>query len=208
MSISNYAELQLAVANHTHRSDLTAVIPDFIQFAETRIFNGSEDPQFESSPLRVRAMQNRDAGTVGALGAVAFPTGYIETIRFAITSGSCTRNLEYRSPVDSAKYEVSGSPSRYTVMNNSIYVGPYEGSSYSHDYYKRFDALTTTDTNWLLTNAPNVYLYAALMEAYLYMNNEKRAAPYYRLFAAAINAVQDVDMNAAKGRAGLAVVCG
>jgi len=37
MSIATYSELQTAVADWMHRTDLTAKIPDFITLAESRI---------------------------------------------------------------------------------------------------------------------------------------------------------------------------
>ena len=37
MSISTYAQLQAAVANWLHRTDLTAQIQDFIALAEARL---------------------------------------------------------------------------------------------------------------------------------------------------------------------------
>ena len=55
MSITNYSELKTAVANYMLRSDLTSRIPEFIQFAESRIAYGSKIPSMVSEPLRIRA---------------------------------------------------------------------------------------------------------------------------------------------------------
>ena len=38
MALSTYSDLQTAVANHLHRSDLAGIIPDLITLAEHRIY--------------------------------------------------------------------------------------------------------------------------------------------------------------------------
>ena len=37
MALNNYSDLKTTVANYLARSDLTSVIPDFIQLAEQRL---------------------------------------------------------------------------------------------------------------------------------------------------------------------------
>ena len=148
-------------------------------------------------------MQNRASGTVGSLGAITIPTGFLEVIRFNLTVSSVNRPLRYLAPVDNALFETEqGSGFYYTIVNNSFYVSPYDSSSYALDYYKKFDALASAgDTNWLLTNAPQVYLYGALLETAPYLNKDSRVSTWFRLFAAAINGLQNNDRNAAYGQA-------
>lgn len=202
MAISTFAELQVAIASWLHRSDLSANIPEFITLAESRIYNGCKDPQYPSKPLRVRNMQNRDSGTVGALGAVAIPSQYVDTIRFNLTVNGLNRPLRYLASVDNSLFETKqGKGLYYTIVNNSFFVGPYDGSSYTHDYYKSFDPLATTATNWLLTNAPGVYLYGALIEAAPFINKDSRLTTWYRMFSASINSLTSNDRGAPLGQA-------
>lgn len=208
MAISSYSELLTAIASWTHRADLSGVLPDFVTLGESRIYNGSADPQFPSKPLRLMNMQNRATGTVGTLGAIAIPTGFLEVIRFNLSVSSVNRPLQYRAPIDNGLFETQqGRGNYYTIVNNSFYVAPYDSSSYSLDYYKKFDALTTTATNWLLINAPQVYLYASLIETAPYLNKDSRIPTWHRLFSAAINGLQNSDRRAGYGQA-LAVVAG
>jgi hypothetical protein len=206
LSITTYAELVTALENWTHRSDVSARIPEFIALAENRVNFGSMDPQFKSDPLRVRAMQNRDSGNASS-GAISFPTGYLETILLKIQVGGKNSVLTYRAPPANAPYESeAGNASFYTVLNNAIQVGP-SSAAYVHDYYKKFDALTASaTTNWLITNSPNVYLYGALIEAAPYMGKDAKLATWYRMFAGAINALQSSDRRAAYAGGTLAVV--
>ena len=185
MAISTYAELQTAVSNWLNRSDLTSRIPEFIVNAETRIAFGSEAP-FPSKPVRVPAMMNRSTGTVSS-GAIAFPTGFIEVIRLAVSSGGSSYNLKYVAPDQfTALANESSDPCAFTFLNNQIETAPTGSLSYTLDYYKKFDALATTSSNWLLTNFPAVYLYGALIEAAPYLMDDPRVQTWHGMYVAAV----------------------
>lgn len=207
MSISTFAELKTAVSSWTHRGDLSTLAADFITLADARIHFGSEDPEFPSKPLRVRGMQNRESGTVSS-GTITLPTGYLETRRLVVTSNGISNELKYKSPVQLAPYETqTGVAGFYSDLNGKIYVGGTGGGSgYVHDYYKKLDTLSdSTTTNWLITNAPNVYLYGVLLEAWMFVGNLTKAQWAYRLFAAALNGLQRSDKRAISMQAGAAV---
>lgn len=189
MSITNYTELQMAVGNWLHRADLTAVIPDFIALAEVRIFNGGE----YSEPLRISAMQDQETGTI-ASQTIALPSGYLETLRLSCSTGGQSYALEYISPSDFSKFENrSGNPQYFTIINNQIKTAPNGGLAYTHDYYAKFDPLATTATNALLTNAPNVYLYGALVESAPYIGNDERIQLWQKMFTEAVNGVNKAE---------------
>jgi hypothetical protein len=50
-----------------------------------------------------------------------------------------------------------------------------------------------TDSNWLLVNAPGVYLHAALTEAYRFTRNLEKAADEHAAFCGAVNALNLAD---------------
>jgi hypothetical protein len=183
MSISTYAELQTAVKNWLHRADLDSMIPDFITLAEVRVYNGGN----ASEPLRVAAMQNQATGTI-ASQSIALPTGYLETIRLAGVTGGQNYTLDYLAPGEFSYYEnQSGDPQYFTIMEGEIKTAPNGGVDYLHDYYKKFDALSVSaTTNWLLTNAPNIYLYGTLLEATPYLINDNRLQLWQAMFSDAI----------------------
>ena len=66
MALDTYANLQTAIANELHRTDLTNYIPDWITLAESRI----------NKLLRVRQMETTQASTIAA-GVIAVPTNYV-----------------------------------------------------------------------------------------------------------------------------------
>lgn len=196
MSISTYAELQTAVNTWLHRADLASIVPDFIALAEVRIFNGGM-----TEPVRISAMQNQDTGTISSQ-SIALPSGYLETLRLSCTTGGQSYPLEYLSPSEFSAYEnQAGNPQYYTVINNQIKTAPNGGLAYTHDYYKKFDPLATTSTNALLTNAPNVYLYGALIEAAPYLGNDARIATWQQMFAEAVNGVNKAEQKRFQGTA-------
>ena len=80
MAISNYTELQTAVANWLDRDDLTARIPEFIALAEAR-FN---------RVLRLRSMETKQtASTAGRPSAIyALPTNYIQMRNFQLNTNA------------------------------------------------------------------------------------------------------------------------
>ena len=204
MSIANYSDLQTATASWLHRSDLTSIIPDFITLAENRIHYGSENQNLPSPPLRIRAMHNRSTGTISS-ATIAIPTGYLETIRLVATINGLNRTLVYLPPMVIAPFETdSGDPSYYTLINNDIHTAPNGSASYTHDYYKKLDALSA-GVNWLITNAPHVYLFATLLESASYILNDGRIAVWHSQYLAAISGLSGSDARQAMPSGGLAV---
>jgi hypothetical protein len=206
MSISTYAELRTAIASYLNRSDLTGYIPDFISLGIQRINYGGSDP-YPSQPLRVPAMQANETGTITS-SSIAFPAGFLEPIRIAGTSNGQTWTLNYVSPAEFSGYEESSAlPSVYTYLENSIKTGGTGAASYKLDYYEAFDALTAdADTNWLLTNAPSVLLYAALVESAPFLMADDRISGWFGLYKSAIAALNRTTMRQGGGSLAVRVV--
>lgn len=210
MSISTYSELLTAVQNWTHRADLASIIPDFITLAESRIYNGTTDQtgRLIVPPLRVLDMQNQSTGTISNQ-SISLPSGYLGTIRLTVNSGNDTHDLDYLAPTSITSPENSGgNPYYYTIINNAIKTAPNIALAYTHDYYKRFDALTASaPTNWLLTNHPEIYLYGVLIEAAAYTNNDARVPGWMSAFTGAIGGANN-NLRTRSHAASLRVVAG
>ena len=190
MAISTYSELQTAVANWLDRDDLTARIPEFITLCEAR-FNRS---------LRIRAMETLDISvdTVAGTSTVALPTGYVQMRDISLITSPITQ-LQYVTPEIMNRLNAgsrSGKPETYTIIANNILFGPTPDSAYdiSMLYYKTFDALTdAAPTNWVITNAPDVYLYGALLEAEPFLMNDQRVQLWATALTQSINTLQEQD---------------
>ncbi len=88
MAISNYTELNTAVANWLDRDDLTDRIPEFIALAEAR-FNRL---------LRIRAMEEKQtASTVAGQRNLALPTNFIQMRNLQINTSPITP-MQYVTP--------------------------------------------------------------------------------------------------------------
>lgn len=160
MTISTYAELQTSVASWLHRADLTSQIPDFITLAEAKL----------NRKLRLRAQENTATDTVSA--TVALPTGFVEMKSLTVSAGGENYPLTYVTP--ELITSETGQPSSYSIVgDNIVFQNSSTGYAYTLVYYKPFDSLSA-GVNWLITNAPDVYLYATLLEAAPYMKNDKR----------------------------------
>ena len=188
MSINTYGNLKAQVAYFLNRTDLAAYIPDLIVLGEQRIYYGADDP-WQSQPLRVPAMQTRTTGSISA-SAIAFPSDYLEPIRIAASSGGQTWPLAYVSP-EMFDQSSAAVPTTYTVLNNTIETAGTGSASYTLDYYGKFDTLSADeDTNWLLTNAPGVYLYGSLLESTAFLDLDPgRMAQWHSVYKAAISSL-------------------
>lgn len=184
----NYGQLKQAIANRLGRNNLGDIIPDFITLAEGRLYYGVKDIEGIVPPLRLLSMQATETASLAAL-----PTGFLELQRLTIPAGAGMRALAYVTPEEYADI-ISTDPRYYTIQDGGIVVNGGTPVSFKLAYYKRFPALVAdSDTNWLLTNHPAVYLYAALIEAYAHIKDDARIPTAARLYMAAASALIDAD---------------
>jgi hypothetical protein len=186
MAITTYAELKSSIANWLNRDDLTSVIPDFISLTEAGI----------NRDLRHYKMINRVDATLDSR-YVQMPADWLETVRFGITSGT-TYRLELVSRDDMLEYrqntsDIAGIPKFYANIGDTIEVFPTPAAEYQMQlqYYAKTPALSDSNTtNWLLTDAPDIYLYGSLIQAAPYLNDDARAETWAALYSAAMQSMQ------------------
>lgn len=186
MAITTYAELQTSIAGWLNRDDSAAVIPDFISFAEAAI----------DRDLRHYRMINRVDATLDSR-YVQMPADWLETVRFSITSGT-TYRIELISRDDMLEYrqnnnDTSGIPRFYANIGDTIEVFPTPNAEYQMQlqYYAKTPALSDTNTkNWLLTAAPDVYLYGSLVHSAPYLNDDVRTQTWAALYSSAMQSLQ------------------
>ena len=186
MAITTYAELKSSIANWLNRDDLTSVIPDFISLTEAGI----------NRDLRHYKMINRVDATLDSR-YVQMPADWLETVRFGITSGT-TYRLELISRDDMLEYrqntsDIAGIPKFYANIGDTIEVFPTPAAEYQMQlqYYAKTPALSDSNTdNWLLSDAPDIYLYGALVQAAPYLNDDARVQTWAALYSAAIQSLQ------------------
>jgi hypothetical protein len=191
MTIATLGDLLSQVAAHLNRANLTAQIPLFVQLAEARIYYGSEEQPFPSQPLRVAAMEQSAYATI-ASQYVELPCDYLAHRRLYL-DGSPVKELKFYTPQDFWKKwdaTITGCPKAFTIEGVNMAIGPVPDGTYTGRllYYRKFPALAaSTDTNWILTNTPGIYLWGALLEAYRFIRNSDEAQKALNTFSGLVN---------------------
>src|SRR5690606_25300785 len=88
--------------------------------------------------------------------------------------------------------DVSGQPVYFSVLGTEMELLPTPNQEYDIGilYRANIPALSDANTaNWLLTMAPDVYLYGALLEASPYLENDSRVALWGTAFRDSIDAL-------------------
>lgn len=197
MAIGNNSQLQTAIVSWLGRSDISAQIPDFIALAEARI-----NRRLRVSQMLVRAITELTPGDA----YIAKPNDFLE-LRNIEVSGSPNVALDYVTPQTmDKKYrsDMIGRPNAYTLLGHEIMVGPAPDTDYTLElaYYGRVPALADANTNWLIQQAPDVYLYGSLIEAKAYIEDEKYQV-WKAAFDEAINDMIKADKRAKYSGSGL-----
>ena len=182
MAITTYSELKTSVANWLNRDDLTATIPDFISLAEARIARDlrhwkqekrvttDANERYENLPndlIEIRQVQHTDGGVISSISSVE-----MENRRAALNT--------------------SGKPKymRLTADQMEFYPTPDTSYSISMLYYGRIPALSDAEPdNWLLRDAPDVFLYGALLQSAPYLVDDARVQVWAGLYQSGIEAL-------------------
>jgi hypothetical protein len=184
MAISTYTELKTAVASWAHRTDLTSVIPDFITLAESRInrlvqLNNTEQETTLTATINVRT--------------IALPAGFIEPKDLWLTYYGDRLGMRYLIPEEMQVYDTSGQPDYWTIDASNIAFDRPADKAYT--FVLRYTGLLTlsdaSPTNWLLTNHPDLYLHASLMECAGYIRDAELLGVATSAFNLALQEIND-----------------
>ena len=185
MALTNYSELQSTIASYLARSDLTAMIPDFIRLAETRL----------RRELRIRQMLKVSTTTATAGDStIELPSDFLQMRDLHLNTNPVT-TLEYLSPnalFRNSRTTQSGLPHQYTVLAEEFQLSPVPDSNYTLSllYYAAPPFLTTGNTTNAFTNTcPDLLLYGALGEAEPYIMNDARLQTWATLYDRGLNAL-------------------
>lgn len=187
MAITTYAELKSAVADFLNRDDLTNTIDTFIDMAEAQL----------NRDVRHWRMEQRSTAEITDQ-YLTLPTDWLETIRITMQDTvPYVLNLSSRDQIEEYRLRganVSGKPVYYSHIAGEIELYPTPDATYNIEllYTQKIQALSDSNTsNWLLAQAPDLYLYAVLLETAIYLRDDDRIAAYagmYQSKLAALNA--------------------
>lgn len=192
MPITTYSELKTAIEEWLAHDDISGRTEDLIGLAEAG-FNRR---------LSVRQMREVLTGTLSG-ATITIPDDWLEMIRFTVSSGVPVIDMTYQAPSAffTANHQtVSGFPKYYTIVGSTIHVGPTPDSTssytYTIEYIERLPVLSDTNTtNWLLTIAPDLYLFGSLLQAEPYLHNDERLPLWKMMVDNIIHELQGQDMR-------------
>jgi len=183
MTITNYSTLQSTVADYLNRSDLTAVIPTFIQLAESQI----------NRDIRHYKMETRSTATIDAGDQYSqVPADWMETIRMSIQgTGTTVVNLISRDAMADKRAgaeDMAGRPEYYAHADGQFNFYPTPDADYTLEllYFAKVPDLASNSDNWLLDDSPDVYLYGSLMHSAPYLQEDARITVWAQLYSAAV----------------------
>jgi len=170
MAITTYAELQTAIGDWLNRADLDQKIPDFIRLAESTL----------NDVLRSADMVASNTAAITS-GRATLPADALEVVYVQVASTE-DEPLEQITPqqltmLRRTRTRDAANPRFFAIIGRELVVTPSPSSSLSMDidYYQRIPALTDSNTtNWLLTDAPHVYLYTSLLHATPFLMDDAR----------------------------------
>jgi hypothetical protein len=161
-----YVDLKAAVTSWTAKSNLTAVLDDFVTLAEAK-FNRR---------LRTNEMETSMSPTTIASDVIARPAGLIEFKAIWATGGE-QRTLEQKTLEFIMKQPaLSTTPKYYAWDGANIRFYPSSGSV-AAVYYTKVTALSIGN-NWLYVANPDLYLWGALEQAYLWLKDDVNEAKF------------------------------
>ena len=199
MAVSTFGGIKTAVADWLERTDLTTVIgADFFPLMQAKMYygHGTDIP-----PLRIRAMIDSATITPATGGTFVITTecgsGFLEFLEMVpTTAGSPSLDYvdpwQFRKQVD-ALQSTTGPQFIYTVEGDTVYLAPAAVTDIAAKWYEKFTALSgDSDTDWIILNAPQVYMDGCLMEACAYLSDDHEAV-FRGKFAAGIKALNIMD---------------
>jgi hypothetical protein len=191
MAFTNYSALKTAIASYLGRTDLTSMIPTFINLAETRL----------QRELRTRQMLKSATATMtGGDPTVGLPTDFLE-MRDLYIQGNPRMPVTYLSPsafTRDARADESGLPVYYTVLASEFLFAPIPDGNKTLEmlyYYKPEELSDSNPSNVFLSNYPDALLYGALLQAEPYIMNDARIATWGSLYGSSIQLIQTSDEN-------------
>lgn len=197
MALATYSDLKTAVATWLSRADLTSNIPDFITLAHNKLMR----------VLRVREMETIDTAFSINAETVSVPALWLETRKIYVTSSSPRYDLQYVSPdkiVEWNKDAGTGVPRFFTVVGGKFQFIPIPDATYTgtHIYYSSLAQMSAnSDTNWILTSHPDLYLYGALIEATTLIQDDPRVPLWQSLYGRGLEEVTRQSQHAKSGPA-------
>ncbi len=180
MAFANYEELQQAIADWLDRDDLADHIPDFINLAETRM-------ERECHFLRELDVQDATGVFVSGTSQYALPANTLDLISMRINTDPVriVEVVSWPQLIAVREHKVGELPAAVAMLGNNMELGPVPTTTdtYTIVYRSGLTHLSNAaPTSALLTRAPDLYLYGALLEAAPFIEDDAKLARWNAAF--------------------------
>ena len=185
--ITSYETLLTAIADYLARDDLTGFAPNFVQNWEERFYR---------DPLNWADWMESASTITTATATVPADFLAIKTATLQGSTGSPPlQRVSTAVLLDNWPRGFSGKPRMIAKQGSSFIFGPEPDSEYTVTlrYYAKPTVLRSDGdgVNWLITHAPDLCLYGALLEGEPFLKNDGRIAVWRDFYTDALAAYRD-----------------
>lgn len=171
--MSDFSDFKSQIAEWANRQDWSdALVTSFVRMAESKL----------NKELRVALMIQMDDGIITSRCA-QLPDDWLamDLVRVANENGADGfLPARYKSRDEFFTQRDTHTWMYYTLVGTTMYFGgtpdPVDGTEYKIAYYGEVPVLSDTQTSWVYTKYPDLYLSAAMMHAYMHAVGEEQNA--------------------------------
>ena len=182
--IMNYETLGTAIGDYLARDDLASFAPNFIQNWEERFYR---------QPLNWASWM--EASTSLLTTAATVPGDFLGIKYATLTSSPPLQRVSSQMLYATWPRSIPGKPRMIARDGASFVFGPEPDGEYTLTlrYFAKPTVLRSVvdGTNWLTTNAPDLCLYGALLEAEPFLKNDGRIAVWRDFYTDALADYRD-----------------
>lgn len=197
MAINTYATLVSAATEWLARDQdatLIARIPDFITLCEAKLNRALFMPRMETRSTTTCDTSDDEPEFI------SLPSDFqtMRSIRISSETGKPALRFASKTQLDELRFgndNVTDQPTHYTIMGSEIELWPTPNENYTIEmvYRANLSALTSSNTtNWLLTLAPDLYLYGVLLESAPYIKEDGRIQTWSLGYLNALDALNNL----------------
>lgn len=171
--MTDFADFKTQIAEWQARQDWSdALVTSFVRMAESKL----------NQELRVALMINSVEGLITSRCAPLPPDWLaMDLVRVANENGADGFLVaRYKARDEFFNQRDTHTWMYYTLVGTQIYFGgtpdPVDGTEFKLTYYAEVPVFSDTQTSWVYTKYPNLYLSAAMTYAYLHAVGEEQNA--------------------------------
>lgn len=172
-ALSNYGELLETLESFADREDFVGQMPDYTKLVEAKLNR------------EVRAAEMGSLATVTLINGVgALPLDFLQSRRVVYDGYP----IDYVTPDELAQLRGDSAAriNEFSIIGLDLQVAPLSNAEVSLLYYKKIPHLTDyNNTNWVLTDHPDIYLYGC-MAFHLADKGDDKALQWKALFEQAV----------------------